>query len=363
MKTQGKSFRKADLLFKYVNGSITVEESAELKELLANEEPDKKLFEDISPAELTPRSAEGKEQVWRSVVSHTARRSRHLRLRRMTGYAAAVVIAVAGSAVLWLQMRNDRPSDEIQAISNIPFVELSTGEIIEISESVDIIGIIAEADMTAQVASPETFTKVVVPLGTDCDFILPDSSRVYIFPGSELEFATKFEDNRTVKLTGEAFFDVRHDPLHPFHVVASGVDVTVLGTRFNIRAYRETGIVETALVNGSVDVEGTVIEPNTMAGYDIYSGVVQIREIMGGDFVARTKSLFVFRDKSLKAIMDELGLWYDFDYIFADPLLGDELFTFEIGREKSIAEILRRLELTGVVKFHRNGTNLTISSR
>jgi transmembrane sensor len=85
---------------------------------------------------------------------------------------------------------------------------------------------------------------------------LPDGSIVVLKPGSELQFnAADFgKKERVVKLDGEAFFDVQHDPAHPFVVQTATISTHVLGTSFNVRTFRDHREAEVAVTRGLVEV-------------------------------------------------------------------------------------------------------------
>ncbi len=84
---------------------------------------------------------------------------------------------------------------------------------------------------------------------------LSDGSTVTLKKGSKLQVANDFGvQNRTVLLTGEAFFEVKKDPLHPFLVYAGGIVTKVLGTSFNVRAYNNETKTLVAVRTGRVTV-------------------------------------------------------------------------------------------------------------
>jgi transmembrane sensor len=121
------------------------------------------------------------------------------------------------------------------------------------------------------------FTEVISPLGSRTQLKLADGTTVWLNAGSTLKYANNFsKENRFVHIEGEAFFEVTHDSLHPFVVNANSVNLTVLGTTFNIRAYPDENTIETTLVNGKVEVQKTrhakgekiiVLRPNEKAIY------------------------------------------------------------------------------------------------
>ncbi|MCB2378877.1 FecR domain-containing protein [Hymenobacter sp. BT635] len=94
---------------------------------------------------------------------------------------------------------------------------------------------------------------VVVAAGAQKRVIaLPDGSRVWLNKNSRLQYAADFGGAREVQLTGEAFFEVRKDPQHPFTVLSAASRTRVLGTSFNVRAYPGEDSVEVAVVTGKV---------------------------------------------------------------------------------------------------------------
>jgi transmembrane sensor len=84
---------------------------------------------------------------------------------------------------------------------------------------------------------------------------LPDGSQVWINSGSKLTYEGTFSGiNREVHLDGEAYFDVVKDAAHPFTVHTSGIDIKVLGTAFNVKAYKVDPTIEATLIHGSIEV-------------------------------------------------------------------------------------------------------------
>jgi transmembrane sensor len=87
--------------------------------------------------------------------------------------------------------------------------------------------------------------------------VLPDGSRVSLAAGSHLVYPTRFESTRDVKLTGEAFFDVKRQPDHPFLVHTTSITVRVLGTSFSVRAFSNDAQAKVVVKTGRVAVMKT----------------------------------------------------------------------------------------------------------
>jgi transmembrane sensor len=96
-----------------------------------------------------------------------------------------------------------------------------------------------------------------IPIGAKGKVILPDSTIVWLNAGSSLKYRTDYNKiGRTVYLKGEAYFEVKTNPLKPFIVKARELDIKALGTIFNVKAYDDDEDIVTTLVKGKVNIEG-----------------------------------------------------------------------------------------------------------
>ena len=97
--------------------------------------------------------------------------------------------------------------------------------------------------------------EINVTAGAKTKLELPDGSHVWVNSDSKLSYSENFTGSvREVFLEGEAYFDVVKDSAHPFIVHTSGIDIKVLGTAFNVKAYREEPIIEATLIHGTIQV-------------------------------------------------------------------------------------------------------------
>lgn len=105
------------------------------------------------------------------------------------------------------------------------------------------------------IASEKPANEITVGHGSRTRIQLPDGSQVWINSGSTLTYENFYKSNtREVQLNGEAYFDVVKDPEHPFIVHTSGIDIKVLGTAFNVKAYKSESSIEATLIHGSIEV-------------------------------------------------------------------------------------------------------------
>ncbi|KAF2514653.1 FecR family protein [Flavobacterium foetidum] len=100
------------------------------------------------------------------------------------------------------------------------------------------------------------YNEIKIPYGKTFKIQLSDGTSVNLNAGSSLKYPVQFIKGykREVVLEGEAFFDVAKDKVHPFIVKTRGVNVKVLGTKFNVSSYREDMDINTVLMEGSVSL-------------------------------------------------------------------------------------------------------------
>lgn len=129
-----------------------------------------------------------------------------------------------------------------------------------------------------------SLTTIEVPAGQRIDILLEDGTKVKMNSGAILQYPAAFrKDSREIRLSGEAFFEVKHDEKRPFTVHTFASDVQVLGTKFNVNADEEMNQFTAILVDGSVKVtsasdrnEYIIMQPNDMVslvdGHLMYKG-------------------------------------------------------------------------------------------
>lgn len=211
--------------------------------------------------------------------------------------------------------------------------------------------------------------------GQQRELVLPDGTKIWLNAATVIRYPAVFSDNvREITLEdGEAYFEVAKKLNQPFIVnipsrtgeVEKGqkARITVLGTRFNIKAYKEEGTVTTTLEEGTVRVEQgqqqLVLMPGQQATIDqqgwLSASVINLKEV-----TAWKHKYFVFRDRRLSEIMAEVERWYDVDVIYLDPLSDERFVVDEFPRSKPVNELLENLEASRLVRFEVKGRKIYI---
>ena len=203
--------------------------------------------------------------------------------------------------------------------------------------------------------------------GMEYTLALADGSRVYMNAETRVTFPVDFRGaERRVRLVGEAYFEVACDEGRPFVVETEGVDVRVLGTSFNVRAYGDEGEVATTLVEGRVAVgDGSVtreIAPGEQATYVKADGRLAVRRVDVALYTAWRTGKFVFRNETLREVMGYLSRWYGFEYRFVDERAADARIGASMDRYEDMTPIIEMMRRTGLVNVTQVDNMLYISS-
>ena len=227
--------------------------------------------------------------------------------------------------------------------------------------------------------SPNATTAIAAPRGVKKSMQLPDGSKLWLNAGSRIILSNAFSSgNRELSLEGEAFFDVKHDEQHPFVIHVGRLDVRVLGTTLNVRAYPGDSTMETTLINGKVEVgvsgdTGSTIllhpnekltiamnhpvlpaksSDNLIAGRAAAAPVKFLRRPIEPDRTDGTitetswvSNKLVFRQETLSAMATRLERWYDVAIVFDNQRFRNDTLSGTFPQEP-LADVMHALQIT-----------------
>lgn len=206
-----------------------------------------------------------KSELWGKVVT---KRSREIRLNLLR--YTAVVFLVIGSGFFTLHLSQNKSAiDQFASSQKIPMGKevsliMSDGEQIDINNKESKIQynrlgtsiLVDDTIRLEQNNNTNGFNQMIVPYGKRSYLLLSDGTQVWINSGSRLVYAPQFTgDTREVFLEGEAYFEVAKDASKPFYVRTDAFTINVLGTKFNVKAYKDDKEYTTVLVEGKVSLK------------------------------------------------------------------------------------------------------------
>lgn len=390
METWNETDEWAD---RYVRGDLSGEDRVALIKWLEASPEHLRQFRKILQTEMRV-SAAGKwrrldrtqERVWERITPALVNRKERLYLWGMR--IVAIIIVLIGVFFAW-QIRQ-APTEKFIPVAEVVQVEsgspkailvMNAGKPIELKEGetrqvADAFGVRVIQDSTGGLRfedrgeAEEEIGKslVVVPEKGEYFVILSDGTKVWINSGSELEFPNRFGgDIREVKLKGEAYFEVASDLQKPFYVLAGGTKVRVLGTAFNVSAYREDRQTEIALLRGKVsfDVEDKayVLAPGEIATWDRESGKTIIRKGDVEAIVDWKAGRFNFEDMPLEELTVKLSRWYGVTFVFSDEAVKKLRFSGAMTKYRTLDYVLDMISKTTDVTFGLRKNRVTVSSK
>lgn len=200
------------------------------------------------------------------------------------------------------------------------------------------------------------YTRVVAEKGQISKVELPDGSQVWLNSGSEIVYSNLFANaNRDIQLSGEAYFNVSHNEQLPLVVSCGGLQVKVLGTRFNVTAYDESNHIDVVLEEGSVELLDAEVEsfdyrlkPGERAMFSKTEQKMTVSDVNTAKFTSWKEGIINIYDQSLEQVIKRLASRYNQKFSFSEQVKNFR-YTFTIKNEP-LDEIIKLMEKITPVK-------------
>ena len=195
---------------------------------------------------------------------------------------------------------------------------------------------------------------------------LPDGSHVSLNANSTLRYVKNFEKNRSLELSGEGYFEVTHDPSHPFKVKAGEVETTVVGTSFNIKAYPALTNTIVSVITGRVKVTHEekdlgLLTPTNQLAYDRFRQTSGISIIDTNSVVAWTRGKLQFEGEKFSDIAATLENWYGIKIVLSNPGIGACRYYMSFDNTTTIDKLLSTMSLITEMQYSINKNTNTIT--
>lgn len=371
-----------ELYEKYLEGKCTPDELYELESYQDNLDIDTHTWQNNTMGDADQIKQFIIDKLEHSIYTHSRKRS------RIISYSIAASMIFLLSAGLYYYKRTFTPvqvqtevprfKNDILPGNNKAVLTLDDGSVINLDDAQT--GVLAsESDIEIKKtgdgrleyiraeneATTVRFNTLRTPMGGEFQLVLPDGTKVWLNSGTSLRFPTAFTGSeRVVELNGEAYFAVKKNTKMPFHVLTSNnMDVKVLGTEFNVMAYDNEKMINTTLIEGSVEVQKDSkmlkLNPGEEVVLNKVSGNMKIGEADIEQATAWKEGQFVFVNENIESIMRKVSRWYNVDVEYKGNLRNKD-FVGTISRKKNVSELLKMLELTGAVHFGIEGRRITV---
>lgn len=369
----------------YLKGELNAIQARELEEWREASARHEEIFQRmISSSHLEDsirrfvKSDADKEAEWQLIRSCTVVKERKIR-NFFLRYAALWVLPILIGGGLFYIISHTEKEVESDLIAFTPgspraLLELGNGARVELNDAAQYLKVQGRSwqvsqdslkyQLTGQSVAEEYHT-LKVPRGGEYTLVLADGTKIFLNAESSLKYPVHFAGNfRKVKLEGEAYFEVKHNPEKPFIVEVNNLKVRVLGTSFGVRAYAEEGNIRTTLVSGKVSVlsgrKEFDLNPSEQAVYDKQLNTVSVTSVETELFVGWKSGRLVFDNCPLEQILKDLGRWYSFDVFYANQAAKEIPFSLNIRKYEKFAQVLKLMQNTGKIKFEINENTVII---
>ena len=324
---------------------------------------------------------EERSLLWMRISSGIQRERRKRTVRIWSSVAAAILAGVAvGFSLYWNQTRYDsidtvaeQMPEYSPADDNINLV-LSPDETIVLEDKAEVVNsvtgdIMVNEEKVSQSAREETveYAQLVVPKGKHTKLILSDGSSIHVNSGTRVVYPRVFSrQRREIFVDGEIYIDVRPDRKSPFIVKTGKFDVEVLGTAFNVCAYKEDSFAEVTLVRGAVKLtdsrKGTMeLSPDQKARID--DGRLSGKQtVEAWKYTAWTDGLLILEGEPLTRVLDRLERYYG-DDITTAGLDVNPLIRGSLDLNCTLCEVLERISVIAPVQAQKTDDGFKITMK
>lgn len=373
MHTPNKNI--SSLITSYIKGELTDVQKEELDVWLENSK-NKQLFDEIVTKErilnkCNDYDAFDMNKAWSQIDQKISKKTNY---RKWLAYAAVILLPLAIGFLILNQVTEHEPMlAEVHSITpgeSNAVIYFSNGEIVNLENDTSRV-IRSEENLLVErtnnqlrinddqllASSVGKMNRIVTPIGGEYTVELPDGTVVQLNADSYLEFPSKFDGKeRRVIAKGELFFSVKSDKNWPFIVESGSMDLKVLGTQFNLRAYADESEIISTLVEGSVEVtnankEVIRLSPGRQAVIDKSDNSMMEAEANIEAVTAWKNGKFIFDNSRVEDIMYDLARWYDVKVFFANASVKEKRFSVDVLRYGEIEYILKLIQGTGEANF------------
>jgi len=309
-------------------------------------------------------------------IKKNRQNSRNLRIFNIFKYAAIALIGIIASTYFFKDEIFGVSNEVTPEIVNQNFIEPGTDKAILTIEDGSKIKLVKGKSIQIQNASntgnklsykssPGTTKDIAyhslnIPRGGQYFIKLSDGTNIWLNSETHLRYPVSFVEGETRQVEliyGEAYFEVTPSTQFNgsrFKVVSQSQEVEVLGTEFNIKAYKNENLTFTTLVKGKVDVNSKGVKhrlkPKQQLSFNLKTDQLDISFVDVFGEISWKDGIFSFEDKSLYDIMKVISRWYDIEVVFEDENVKKEEFFGLLRKDQDLEKIMKTIKDYGIIK-------------
>ncbi|NOY96810.1 MAG: FecR family protein [Chlorobi bacterium] len=393
--------RIAELIALEVTGELNVSEKEELSKWLSSASENIKLYNKIKSQLLESSKNKidiQKELAWSIIERETSKLGKPNIYVNFLKYAAIVILLLSVSGIIYWNFSNKSGNNHVVGYSDTPelvpgrqqallvmsngvtvkldkekkdSLKEENGLLIENKGNVLTYKAVGNIDNAKKKQRKIIYNTLITPKGGEYNLVLSDGTKVWVNADSKLIYPVKFiGGTRELTLEGEAYFEVAKNIRKPFIIKTNDYNIEVLGTTFNVSAYKDDSKVVTTLVEGSVKIKDfddsgneVRIKPDEQLILNKVEKGILIRKVDVNDYIAWKEGRFIFVRQNLESIMGILARWYNFDVQFEAEELKALVFTGNMDKYEQLSMPLKMIAETNKVNFRIEGKKVLVIKR
>lgn len=295
---------------------------------------------------------------------------------RLIAYAAGIMLPILFAILLWPESKDYNEiaeNNKIQSGSSEAVLLKPDGQVVNLKSDTSMVIAVADGAVAVKNEGKLVYNKpqekveklmyntLKTPIGGEYELVLSDGTHVWLNADSYIKFPVIFsKSQRKVIVGGEVYFDVAKNKEKPFVVDVEGMQIKVLGTQFNVRSYKEETDIITTLVEGKVELKNSLnrkmfLSPGNQILLSRSNNNMEKRKANVHEAIAWKNGRFLFDNRSLEEIMNDLARWYNIEVFYYSNDIREERFRVDVEKYDTIDKILDLIEKTGDVKFRIKG--------
>lgn len=328
-------------------------------------------------------SGKEKKEIYHTVL-YEVKRYRKRRLCIRIGSAAAIFLAAILSILFFLHEKRETQRQTVRGKALIIGKRLPEEEIYLISsgEKINILPqshIGLDKDGTAVITDSTSSKKTVslsktelntliVPYGKRANVTLSDGTEVWLNSGTRFVFPSEFsKTKREIHVDGEIFIDVAHNPETPFIVHAQEIHISVQGTSFNIKAYRDETQRTVVLVEGKVKIETEhhqMIELSPNEKIDVAGRNISRETVDVSEFISWKNGILVLKKTPISDIFKQIGRYYNVQFEgISNVALGDRTYSGKLFLSESLDSVMTSISRLSSTVYQRENNIIRIRKK
>ena len=275
-------------------------------------------------------SKDEKDAIYSAVMQKIRRHKMRKRRTRISLAATAAILAITILSTLFVRLNKDNggvlpaedssilgqtlPGEEIYLLSGKEKINIANQSDIRLRRDAKVLITNNTEAKKELVLNSVKMNKLVVPFGKQSTLMLADGTKIHINSGTQVDFPSEFDGKtREIHVNGEIFIEVAEDTKKPFIVHTDRMDIRVLGTSFNVSAYRDDEQKTVVLVDGRVSVKTAqqVMEMLPNEKVELANDQITKETVDVSKYISWTNSVLEFYETPVSEILKKVGRYYN----------------------------------------------------